>query len=109
MRIKDRSGYFFCCLLLLAIAGCSATGGDIVKISSVSENVSEPRLKAADRAMLEEIQKNSSETRKRRKTEGRTALRMPNLRKYFRRGIPNSLSNLWDVKKQVPKNRLTVD
>ena len=63
MRIKKRPGYFFCCLLLLAIAGCSATGGDIVKISSVPENVSEPRLKAADRAMLEEIQKNSSENK----------------------------------------------
>ena len=61
MRIQNRPGYFFCCLLLLALSGCSATGGDIVKISSVPENASESGLKAADRARLEEIQKTSSE------------------------------------------------
>ena len=60
MRIQHRPGYFLCCLLLLACVGCSATGGDIVRIISVSDNASAPRLKDADRAMLEEIKKTSS-------------------------------------------------
>jgi polysaccharide biosynthesis/export protein len=60
MKLQHRPLCFFCCLLLLASAGCSAIGGDIVKITSVPENGSEPGLKAADRARLEEIQKTSS-------------------------------------------------
>jgi polysaccharide export outer membrane protein len=47
--------------LLLIISGCSATGGDIVKITNV-ESAHEPLsgLKASERAMLEEIKKDSA-------------------------------------------------
>jgi len=60
MRLHHRPGYFFCCLLLAACAGCSTLGGDIVKITSVPEHAAAPTLKDADRAMLEKIQKMSS-------------------------------------------------
>jgi len=52
--------YFLCCLLLAAWAGCSVKGGDSVRIVTKPEQAAAPRLKEADRAMLEELKKTSS-------------------------------------------------
>jgi len=53
---------FLCSItLVFLLAGCSATGGDIVKVTNVaSDNVPLSGLKDADRAMLAEIKKNSA-------------------------------------------------
>ena len=57
-------GYFLLCCtiaLQLCIAGCSATGSDIVKvINTSSEKSTLTGLKDADRAMLEEIKRTSA-------------------------------------------------
>jgi polysaccharide export outer membrane protein len=60
--MKARHSFLSCGIaVLFIISGCSATGGDIVKITNV-EAAHEPLsgLKASDRAMLEEIKKDSA-------------------------------------------------
>ena len=60
--MKARHSFLSCGIaVLFIISGCSATGGDIVKITNV-DAAQEPLsgLKASDRAMLEEIKKDSA-------------------------------------------------